>query len=84
MSKIDIRPKFECQNAIFGPNSNVKIDFKYRILTIQSFFVIRTGAEYQTLAFEILYLQSNSDRISLFDIQNSISFPRPNIEFWHS
>ena len=24
MSKFDIRSKFECQNAIFGPNSNVE------------------------------------------------------------
>ena len=73
---------FDIQNLIFTFERGPNIELWHS----KSYFYIRIKVEYRILTFEVLFLHSNSGRISNFDIQNPIfTFEfGPNIEFWHS
>ena len=73
---------FDIQNPILTFELGANIEFWHS----KSFFDIRIPATYRLLTFKILFWHSNLDRISNFDIQNTIlTFEfGPNIEFWHS
>ena len=68
----------------YSIKDEVSLLFVFRFsLFVFSFFDIQIRAEYRILTFKILFLHSNLDRISNFDIRNSIlTFEfGPNIEF---
>ena len=73
---------FDIQNLILTFELGPNIEFWHS----KCYFDIRIRAKYRILTFKILFLHSNVDRISNFDIRNPIfTFEfRPNIEFWHS
>ena len=89
MSNLD----FECQNAIFGPISNVKIGFKYqnaifgpcsnvKIGFQMSKFGIRSHFEYQRRISNVKMRYSARIPMSIqdFECQNSIFGPNSNVK----
>ena len=77
----------EAKSRILIQNPVLTFEMRPNILFehSNSYFDIRTEAEYHILIFNIIFWRSNRGRISYIDIQNPIlTFDlRPSIVFWH-